>query len=356
MENLEVKPTERLITLQILRAFAAWLVVFHHIAQAYYLPFGLPSNWFWNFVYTKGYLGVDLFFLLSGFVMAMSVDKKRILGRKFFFDRILRIVPAYWGATIILAVCILVLPNGAYNSALNFSIFWRSLLFIPHFNEAAQGIYPLLAVGWSLLFEMLFYLTMSAVIFCKLPKPGLISALVILVIIVMLNGWDILGHSNIYLVYFPIGILIYFLYSAIKSKGTTHLIQLTILSTAVFYFFYYYQDKNLYYLDRASYILYIGPALLGAPLLESRLHFGKITGILNHLGDLSYSTYIYHPIVIGWIYFLSKGLAKSTMLHTMDIAFILALTYVMSRWSTTYVEKSSALTKLRKILTQSRLS
>ncbi|RBP77900.1 peptidoglycan/LPS O-acetylase OafA/YrhL [Rhodobacter sp. 140A] len=101
-----------------------------------------------------GAVGVDVFFAISGFIIYFVTQNDR---RLFFLKRVIRIVPLYWLATFAIAAVALIKPNLLNNAAFGVSHLIESLLFIPHFTDA-QGLRPLLALGWTLNYEMMFYL------------------------------------------------------------------------------------------------------------------------------------------------------------------------------------------------------
>jgi exopolysaccharide production protein ExoZ len=131
-----------LVSIQALRAVAALLVFWGHAINAVNLEVAA------EFPPLYGPFGVDLFFVISGFVMVYSSEG--LFGRpgapiKFFARRLARIVPIYWAATAILVW--FVVPYASTKAVLG------SLLFAPHIPSEA----PLLFVGWTLVFEMFFY-------------------------------------------------------------------------------------------------------------------------------------------------------------------------------------------------------
>src|ERR1700756_2337701 len=133
-----------LLSIQALRAVAALLVLAGHISTiliAEHKAASFP-------LFALGPFGVDLFFVISGFVMVYSSE--RLFGQpgapfKFFARRLARIVPLYWAATSILVW--FVVPYASTKAVLG------SFLFAPHIPSEA----PLLFVGWTLIFEMFFY-------------------------------------------------------------------------------------------------------------------------------------------------------------------------------------------------------
>ena len=147
------RPTYFLI--QILRALAALMVVAHHasimLAQRCHLP--IP-NWI------NGASGVDLFFVISGFVMAISTAPLRKAAhpaRTFLARRVERVVPMYWLVTTIKVVALMLFPALGLNALGGARHVLFSYLFWPSMNP--QGLVePVVVVGWTLSFEMAFYL------------------------------------------------------------------------------------------------------------------------------------------------------------------------------------------------------
>jgi exopolysaccharide production protein ExoZ len=139
-------------SIQALRAVAAILVTLMHLLFFYgdsikYL--GTPPPRMSEFYYFKGFggCGVQIFFVISGFIMAFLHEKgetRSIL--EFSIRRITRIVPLYWAATLFLFFAI----AGSENIPLPHLL--HSLFFIPEPNNQT-----VLGPGWSLNYEMFFY-------------------------------------------------------------------------------------------------------------------------------------------------------------------------------------------------------
>src|SRR6266478_6157802 len=138
--------------IQYLRGIAAMMVVWHHalgqIALSHQLtdlpPFG-------------GY-GVDLFFVISGFIMLVTTWDKPITPVEFIKHRIRRVVPLYWLATSLMVVGAIAAPFMFKTLKWDAAALTKSLLFVPYENLSFPGtISPLLVPGWSLNYEMFFY-------------------------------------------------------------------------------------------------------------------------------------------------------------------------------------------------------
>lgn len=135
--------------LQILRALAAYSVFLTHFGL-YAGPI-LPRPDALAF----GAAGVDVFFVLSGFIMFVSTAGRRESPAGFLLRRAIRVVPLYWLVTLALALIALagLKPIGIVELRLDYVV--QSLLFLP-FSRGGY-VEPLNSVGWTLNYEMFFY-------------------------------------------------------------------------------------------------------------------------------------------------------------------------------------------------------
>lgn len=141
----------QLRALQILRAIAATSVVYFHIEC-------IPKF---------GSFGVDIFFVISGFVMSMIIANGEGPGR-FLLNRLARIVPLYWVFTTGILVIAAVRPDLLNSTTADLGNYLKSLFFIPYIKENGF-LWPMLVVGWTLNYEMFFYacLWLSLIAFGK---------------------------------------------------------------------------------------------------------------------------------------------------------------------------------------------
>lgn len=140
-----------LLNIQALRAIAALLVVVVHL-EVLGAAMGLGPDIFAVFA-----VGVDLFFVISGFIMVHTTASKQVSPQGFMLDRLLRIAPLYWVLTLAVFTVALCKPALLAATQANWAALAQSLAFIPY--ERADGtIRPILFVGWSLNLEMAFYL------------------------------------------------------------------------------------------------------------------------------------------------------------------------------------------------------
>ena len=151
-----------LLSIQYLRAIAALAVVAYHAGQWITAPVAV------------GAAGVDVFFVISGFVMWITTDGRTVSPWRFLRRRAERVIPLYWTATLALAVVATLAPGVFPHVTPQAWHIARSLLFIPHGNPEGAG-FPLLAVGWTLDYEALFYLVFAALLLT--PQAGRLTRL-----------------------------------------------------------------------------------------------------------------------------------------------------------------------------------
>ena len=183
----------KLNNVQALRAFAVLLVVLLHLlaVEVKYSQFDvlLPS------FLRIGISGVDLFFVISGFIMVMvtgaypaaNSSERKLNARRFFYLRVTRIYPLYWLVTALVLAIFIIHPT--FLNLPHFSVHYviNSFLLIPQ-----QGL-PLLMVGWSLIHEIYFYLVFS----CLLLLPRKYLPLLLLVwLAVVIKGFAQLDYYD----------------------------------------------------------------------------------------------------------------------------------------------------------------
>ncbi len=150
----------KLTSIQILRGFAAVWVVIAHATSLIQHPEQLAP--LVRLIGGYGWFGVDVFFVVSGFVIYFTVHGKSLSAGTFLVRRAERIVPPYLLLTTALCVLMLALPQ--IFKSLQFSIdhFVRSALYL----SFTRYDYPMLYIGWTLEYEMFFYLLASCALGC----------------------------------------------------------------------------------------------------------------------------------------------------------------------------------------------
>ena len=147
-------------TIQYLRAVAALAVVALHAGAR--VEDALPGGIF--ALLKLGHAGVDLFFVISGFVMWGIARHGETDPGRFLLRRLIRVVPLYWIATL----CWIALGAGLGLNwiAITPAHVLQSLAFVPHYSPSFPGrVWPVLVPGWTLNYEMFFYAVFAVTLF-----------------------------------------------------------------------------------------------------------------------------------------------------------------------------------------------
>lgn len=275
-------------SIQVLRVVAAIGVV-----MAHYELFGVRAGGF----------GVDIFFIISGFIIAFVVNTNT---SNFLKKRIARVVPLYTFATLLTTFLVLLKPSWFNNAIVNFEAVFKSLLYIPYrINNSG----PVLSLGWTLNNEMFFYIVMAISIFFVSKKKylSITCASIILFIFFILNIFDTDNYVfNFYkeglLPEFVFGILLYYLWNYYKGIQSKKGDQLILLLGIISFVFLVYVDitgefkiisRNIWRGIPSFFVAF--SFLISEKFFNSKTRFSKI---LLELGDSSYVMYLFHPYII----------------------------------------------------------
>lgn len=177
VENAVRAESTRLNSIQYLRAMAALAVV---VAHSLLHPMVVPD---FRFV-RLGSFGVLLFFVISGFIMVAVTGRGPFEPVPFLRKRIERVVPLYWLATFAVSALAIVAPALLKNTVFSVRSLVMSCLFIP-FRRADGEIVPLMKLGWSLNYEMLFYVVFAAFFFLGSAGRAIMVTLVLVTLIAL---------------------------------------------------------------------------------------------------------------------------------------------------------------------------
>lgn len=165
----------KLVGLQLLRAFAAIMVLIGYtIAEAQHYT---PINVALDFVpWTRG---VDIFFVISGFIITLSAARFFNQPFGFLWRRIKRVAPLYYFFTTLMVITLIALPGGTKETTFNLGQITSSYGFFPFAREDGR-IAPVISLGWTLNYEMFFYALFAASLCFRKPVPIICSALVLI--------------------------------------------------------------------------------------------------------------------------------------------------------------------------------
>ena len=315
-----ISDQHKLLGLDHLRAFAITFVFLFH-----YQFFGHPA---WeNRISGFGWTGVDLFFVLSGFLISGQLFNtiakgKSISIRDFFIKRFFRILPPFL-VVLTLYFCFPVLREWGHPSPI-----WRYLTFTLNFGLDLKK-YGTFSHDWSLCVEEQFYFILPLIfwltIYFKAGKTTvyLILALFVSGFILRLWGWyhfiepvfktDELGVTWNKYIYYPtynrldgllIGVSIagiYTFYPNIKeriNKNSNVVMLIGLITLVAAYFTATPQDTIYTCLFGFPLISVAYGMILAAVVCQSNIFYNLKSFITAHLAALSYSIYLVHKIVI----------------------------------------------------------
>jgi peptidoglycan/LPS O-acetylase OafA/YrhL len=283
--------SKHLESLQLLRFAAAFAVVLFHFGSGLTIQYHLDRNYFF-----MGAAGVDVFFVLSGFIISYSSDPVRGVGY-FARKRLARIVPLYWLLTVAVILIALVKPSLLNSTIVSVETVVKSLLFIPY-EKNGGAIQPILFLGWTLCYEMFFYMIYGA---CLLfgAKATWYACAAVLCLVALGAIWP---HGSVewrfytspILIEFALGMMLHKVYSAsssFRSRSNNLAVALVILACGTHFLITTFVGPSVF----ASSLFAV---LLVSGFLLMRLPHGKIWATLVLLGDASYSLYLIHPYTL----------------------------------------------------------
>lgn len=319
------KKNGRLQELDALRGLAALAVVLFHYTTRYDELFGHEKQGYLNFSY--GHLGVNLFFMISGFVIFMTLLRTKSIG-EFAKKRALRLYPAYIVAVIVTFVAVKIYGLEGRGVSLFEAIFNLTMLqgFIPGVDHV-DGVY------WSLAVEMTFYIMAGlAIFFClrkhvfKLVVGWLIISILLQVLIIAFDGsiiakllsfYSIVSYSHLFIA----GIMFYLIREKAEVKYYLVLAGCLISQFA--------------FNDLISSVITISFFAVFYFMIHDKMKFLN-TRLLTFLGAISYSWYLIHQnlgyIVLDYI----EGIG---LVHEVFLVIPLLGSIVLATILTYYVEK-----------------
>lgn len=287
-----------LVQLQYLRAIAALMVVyFHAILQLRNVQ---PDALLNGALFGKS--GVDLFFVLSGFVMWITTADKAIGAREFYIRRIVRIVPLYWTLSLLAAFVAFVVPSILKSTVFDLPHVIATLLFLPWINPADPAGYmiaPVIVPGWTLNYEMYFYLLFGALLgLSKAVRPYALAGLLLVIFLLCrllpqdMTAARFYGDSVIF--EFVLGVLIGKIYLDGRRLGGAVAWPLIAVAGAVMV----YNDWMEWDVPRLFSVGVPAAIVVGCVAL---VDFSRkpVIGWLNLLGDASFSLYLSHIFVLA---------------------------------------------------------
>jgi exopolysaccharide production protein ExoZ len=283
-----------IIPIQMLRGIAASMVVFVHLdVQLKRLGYGtLDAAWLSS--------GVDIFFVISGFIMWVSVARRPATSAgEFMRNRLIRIVPIYWLVSAGVLAMTIVAPEFLHSTVFSAPHALASFLFLPARHPVTGEFWPLLVPGWTLNYEMLFYLLFAGAIAGAdgVPRRRLAIIAVLITSVVLLgtaleNRVDVMHfYANPILLEFLAGILIGIVYLERRVRSSWA------------WFVPFGAGFVLLWLSQRTGLFASATNLVAASMIVAGALFAPAFSnrALKALGDASYSLYLTHVVTLAAI-------------------------------------------------------
>lgn len=299
-------------------------------------------------IFQFGMSGVDLFFVISGFVM-VSVTRGQFgapkQALKFLYHRVTRIYPLYWFYTVIVLIVFLTNPAIVNSSAGGEVGITASFLLLP------GDTLPLLMVGWTLIHEMYFYLIFFLLLLLITEKALPISLLIWGIGIIYVNLFSTTTSPQLSLVSHPLtlefiaGALLaigYYRGSFALQKRWLSLTLFTSLLLSILGYAFYLGSTGLSEpVGWWRIVIFGAPALLVVLCGIQMERHGRVfaTAVIK-IGDASYSIYLSHILTLSfagrvWSHSDSTGLWD----HFLVLPFLLIMVLVVGFVSYELIEK-----------------
>ncbi|WP_165775195.1 acyltransferase family protein [Mameliella alba] len=266
--------------LQFLRAVAASLVVMQHSfsrGESYGFPaMGLRS------LDGFGLGGVDIFFVISGFIMTYSQSRAPKTPREFILGRFVRIVPLYWSWMALIVSLIVLVPGVFRTLQIDLEHILYSTLFL---SQPLLSEPPFIDLGWTLEYEMLFYMVFALTL---LLGNGRVQLLVL--------GTAMLGFALVFgqwiVLEFLLGVTAFLLLAQMQARGLGVGLMLAGIAGFAVMHGLFADMHRLWTWGVPAFLVVLGVSAMR----------GRHARVLSYLGDASYSIYLVQVASIPLFY------------------------------------------------------
>jgi exopolysaccharide production protein ExoZ len=307
---------QELCSVQYLRAIASLAVLAFHLTDRYGGSLLVGSS------------GVDIFFVISGFIMWVTTADRGVKPAEFAKKRVIRVVPNYWLATVVTALLILVRPNFMYGHELDASRFAGSLFFLP--TLSGSKILPVVLQGWTLVFEMIFYVLFTISLFVQQRYRAYLLAIALGAMAayhLAATEPHIAAITNPIMLEFIAGVALAMIWKNVAVAPRVALALLVAGAAGL--------GLSEYFKPNLHEVLKFGvPAALlvaGSVFYEKAGRVANVR-IMRFLGDASYSIYIWHvavaTILQGVLLRLHLPLIPQIVLEAFGTVFVTCMIYV----------------------------
>ncbi len=307
-------------SIQALRGIAAIFVVMEHI------PF-----------LVRGAFGVDIFFCISGFMIMFATHKNT---EYFFRKRVARIVPFYYLMTLGTYFLVVLFPGMFEATSAKWSSLIKSLLFAPYYT--GEVIQPLVKIGWTINYEVFFYLLFGIAFHISHKYRGLLCSIILIALvglgtILPQSGAATKFYSDPVILEFVLGILSYYIarwfYQYCRTFKLSKVLGYVSIPVAIYLFVWMYQSR--YAFDPRGFGRFENWGWRSLVLVLLFFVMGLYVYIpktLVMLGNISFSIYLIHYYPIKFIdrkiYALTANDTTAHLYAFLAVVIIIALSYL----------------------------
>ena len=311
---------------QALRAIAAFSVALTHILYDALgmAPGAVPVQRAYGAM--PWVAGVDIFFVISGFVIVHA--SRPLFGAKgaaghFAMRRLARIVPPYWLMTTLFLGVMLLLPGSINGDAGGLGYIVKSYLFIPCARPDGL-VQPVLGLGWTLNYEMFFYLAFVFFLFFRQVIAVILATILLTAFVLagragLLHGVVLQTWSDPIVLEFCAGMLL----ALLPGKFTLHAAIRVAIVVGALILLYLQPGWN----RLAAYGIPAAALVFAAIIGKPAPGMPRVEIWLIRLGDASYALYLVHPFVMRAVALLWLHLHKPGGVYAY-IAICLALAQI----------------------------
>lgn len=297
--------SNKLTAIQVMRGVAVILVLFYHATE------NLVTKGLSGIVLNTGQSGVDIFFIISGFIIFFSAKNK--IGKSgmiaFFESRIKRIVPNYWFYTLLFAALLITFPEKFERSIFDINHIIHSLFFIPMTDNAP----PIVSLGWTLNYEVYFYsVFLLSILIPAKYRLAFVSFVISLVFVIAVYNNLNPFYKNDVVFEFILGAMLYLYYSKYYNDKirVPEFVFYSVLVLVIYFMSSVSMESRFFNFGVPSFIIM---------MLSIHVKFSGVIGsLLEKIGEASYSIYLSHaismPFVIKILLFFGGGFYLSMMI------------------------------------------
>ena len=318
-------------SIQMMRGVAALSVVFMHIDM-----------------FHNGAFGVDLFFVISGFIMMYITE---INAKHFLQKRAIRIIPLYWSAILLMSIITIAVPSIFRTQEFKFEFFVKSMLFIPYFftGQSGRTVSALHEVGWTLICEVFFYVIFFISMKINHRYRHIISSSFLLILVTI--GFLVHSENDLIRFYcrpimleFALGMFAYKFLTQItikdKNVNKNYIILLCIFASLI-WIGLFLERYISFFLEVDRFIKYGLPSFIFFITVFKAMENNNVSSFFVTLGNISYSLYITHPFITQGFSKLVFNMDSYSLTGALLAVFIVIPMTICVAWISWYlIEKS----------------